>query len=109
MSDVRSATPNSVSSAGELGAERLPANTPKSYLTLSVAPEFQPIYSGALAVERLDRILRAERDPITPELLREKLGRGGGHVGGLARRLHSARQARAHAETEAELRELWGK
>ena len=70
-----------------------------------------------MAVERLDRILRAERDPITPELLREKLSRGGGHVGGLARRLRAARLARLLAAraareldptTEAELRAMWG-
>lgn len=96
-------------SPGELDAERVPATTPESYLTLSASPDFQHVYSGALAVDRLERILRAERDPITPELLREKLGRGGGNAGGLARRLMTARAARAaDPETETERRAAWG-
>ena len=105
MTDVY---PKSVSTPAEVDAEEVPAISPQSYLTLSASPDFQPVHSGALWVERLDRIMRAERDPLTPELLREKLH---GRPSGLRARLEEARRMRDDLTpmSEAELRELWGK
>jgi hypothetical protein len=57
-----------------------PNYTPKSELTLSAAPENLQVPSGPLTD------LRSERDPLTPELIREL----------------------EPAVTESELRALWG-
>ena len=83
---------------------------------IGTAPPYTPFVSGpadgADAVDRLERIMRTERDPwrderdpITPALLREKLGNGF-RRGGLLERI----EARAAERwTEAENREGFGK
>lgn len=91
-----------VSTPADVDAEKAPLTTPKSYLTLSARPEVDEHDGGASAVERLERLLRHERDPITPELLREKLS---GRPTGL-RALIEDRTGGGLSESER--RALWG-
>lgn len=84
-------TPKIVSPAAEVGAETPPLNTPKSYLTLSAGPVEHRLPDRSPAALAA---LRDERDPVTGELLVEKVNR---------------RLARYVApESEAEKRLAWG-
>ncbi|HEV8282341.1 MAG TPA: hypothetical protein VGQ02_10800 [Candidatus Limnocylindrales bacterium] len=82
-----------------------PKYTPKSELSLSAGPEELPVPSGPVAV------LRSERDPLTPALIREladvcDCDYSRGNSGG--RCVECGRYVYASLIPESELRALWG-